>query len=141
MQVQAKAKSLRIPPRKMSLVASLVRGRSVIEAMTILEHTPRRAAKSLREVIRSAQANAEHNFSLETDQLRLSTVIVSPGFVLKRARAASRGTMHRIRHRTSNVMVVVESPNKVSSLPAGQAGKKSVQPKPTTKEGRHGPKS
>ena len=138
MQVQAKAKSLRVSPRKLGLVAALVRGRSVEEALTILENTPRRAARSLHEVIHSARANAEHNFSLPIDKLTVAIVTVTPGFVLKRAKAASRGSMHRIRHRTSHVRVVVESDDKAQNK---VSKKKSVKPKTAARKGNHGSKS
>ena len=110
MQVQAKAKALRVSPRKLGLVAGLVRGRSLREAMTILEYTPRRAAKLLREVMKSAAANAEHNFRLDPEQLTVSRIEVGPGFRLKRYRAAARGIARPILHRTSNLRVVVEAP-------------------------------
>ena len=120
MQVKAQAKALRSSPRKLGLVAGLVRGTSVEEAMTILEHTPRRAAGMLREVIKAAQANAEHNFSLDPKQLDIKTILVNPGFRLKRYRAGSRGMARPITHRSSSVTVIVEDKPKKTE-PRGKA--------------------
>lgn len=61
MSVYAVARAVRVSPRKVSEVAALVRGRSVADALTILEYTPRRAAAEVKDTIKSAAANAEHN--------------------------------------------------------------------------------
>ena len=65
MPVRAIAKGVRMSPRKVGVVAALVRGRTVEDALVILEHTPRRSADPVREVIKSARANAEHNHNLK----------------------------------------------------------------------------
>ncbi len=106
--MKAVAKGVKVPPRKMNVTASLVRDRSVKDAITILEHTPRRAAEYLREVIKSAAANAEHNNKHETDQLRISTIEVNTGGKKTTVRPAGRLNVRPQRHRMSNVKVELE---------------------------------
>lgn len=108
MSVQAVYKSAHTSPRKAAVVAALVRGRSVEDALTILEHTPRRAALAVKKTVRSAQANAEHNHSYKPDTLYISEISVTPGMRLKRFRAAARGRALRYQHKTSNIRVVVD---------------------------------
>ncbi len=108
MAVQAVSKGVRMSPRKVGVVASLVRGRSVSDALTILEHTPRRAAKPVAKVIKSAQANAEHNHSYRPDSLYISEIAVTAGPRFKRWRAAARGRALRYQRKTSHIKVVVD---------------------------------
>lgn len=75
MSVIAVARGVRMSPRKVAAVADLVRGRSVNDALTILEHTPRFASKAVYSVIRSAQANAEHNHNMKRDTLNLLKLV------------------------------------------------------------------
>jgi large subunit ribosomal protein L22 len=75
MSVSASAKGVRMSPRKVAVVASLVRGRSVNDAITILSHTPRRAALPVKKTIESARANAEHNHNFKPDTL---TIVPEP---------------------------------------------------------------
>lgn len=103
--MKAVAKGVKVPPRKMSLAASLVRNRTVADAVTILEHTPRRAAEHLRDVIKSAAANAEHNDKQDTDRLRVSTIEVNTGGKRTTVRPAGRLNVRPQRHRLSNVKV------------------------------------
>src|SRR5690554_973780 len=89
--VRAAAKGVRMSPRKIGVVAALVRGRSVADALTILEHTPRRAAEPVRKVIESARANADHNHNYKADTLQIVSIQVSPGPRFKRYRPAAHG--------------------------------------------------
>lgn len=98
---------LRLAPRKVSLVASLVRGRTVEDAIVILNNTPKRAAKPLRKLIESVRANAINNHNMKADGLRIETISVTAGPRLKRYRPVSRGMAHPYQKRTSNVLVVV----------------------------------
>lgn len=107
MIVKATAKQVRISPRKTNLVASLVRGRSASDAKVILEHTPKRAAKAIAKVLRSAVANAETNHKLATNSLQIQSIEVSPGATLKRFHFASRGRVHPIRHRSSHITIAL----------------------------------
>lgn len=108
MPVQAIAKSVRISQRKVSVVASLVRGRSVSDALVILSHTPRNSATSVIKVINSAKANADHNHGFKPDTLRITEISVTPGPRSKRFRPVSRGMAHPYQKRTSHIKVVVD---------------------------------
>lgn len=125
MAVQAIAKNVRISPRKVSVVASLVRGRSVEDALTILEHTPRRAAIQVAKTIKSARANADHNHGYKADTLRITEISVTPGVRYKRFRPVSRGMAHPFQKRTSHIRVVVDGQQK----PAKKAPAKVVEEK------------
>jgi large subunit ribosomal protein L22 len=108
MAVQAVAKGVRMSPRKVGEVASLVRGRSVADALVILEHTPRRAAEAVLSVVKSARANAEHNHNFKPDTLQIIEISVSPGTRLKRYRPAAHGRANPFQRRTSHIRVVVD---------------------------------
>jgi large subunit ribosomal protein L22 len=73
------------------VVAALVRGRSVDDALTILEHTPRRSATAVRKVIASAKANADHNHNYKPATLQITEISVTPGPRLKRYRPVAHG--------------------------------------------------
>lgn len=108
MPVKAISKGVRISPRKVSVVAALVRGRSVEDAITILEHTPRRSALAVKETIKSARANAEHNHNYKPATLFISEISVTPGPRLKRWRPAARGRALPFECKTSHIRVVVD---------------------------------
>ena len=95
-------------PRKVSVVAALVRGRSVSDGIAILEHTPRRSALAVKETIKSARANAEHNHGYKPSTLVISEISVTPGPRLKRWRPVSRGVPHPYQRKTSHIRVVVD---------------------------------
>lgn len=95
-------------PRKVGVVAALVRGRTVAEALTILEHTPRRSALAVSKVIASAKANAEYNHNYKGDSLVISEISVSPGTRLKRYRPAAHGRALPFQRKTSHIRVVVD---------------------------------
>lgn len=114
MSVKAIANGVRISPRKVGPVASLVRGRTVEDALTILSHTPRRSAVPVRKVIESARANAEHNHNYKPDTLRITEISVSPGPRLKRYRPAAHGRALPFMHRTSHIRVLVDGEQRVA---------------------------
>lgn len=122
--VKAYAKGLRLAPRKVSLVASLVRGRTVSDALVILEHTPKRAAKPLAKLIESAKANAVNNHRTQEDGLVITTLSVTAGERLKRYRPAAHGRALPFQKKTSNVKVVVAGIEKVKKPAAKPADKK-----------------
>ncbi|MEO8784863.1 MAG: 50S ribosomal protein L22 [Candidatus Saccharimonadales bacterium] len=113
MSVQSIAKGVRMSPRKVGVVASLVRGRSVADALTILEHTPRRSALPVRKAIESARANADHNHKLKPDTLRIISITVTPGVRLKRYRPAAHGRALPFQRRTSHISVIVDGEARV----------------------------
>ena len=108
--MKAKAKYVRIAPRKARLVADEVRGKSFPEAVSILQFTNKRAAGILGDVIKSAAANAEHNDDADVDDLFVSDVRVDEGPTIKRYRARAMGRATMIRKRTSHVSVVLGAP-------------------------------
>lgn len=108
MLIKAIATDVRISPKKAKVVAALLRGQQVDDALIVLEHTPRRAAKYISKVIVSAKANATHNFSLNEKDLKISSVQVSSSGMMKRWRPAARGSAHPYRHRLSRITVTLE---------------------------------
>jgi large subunit ribosomal protein L22 len=108
MEVIARAKYIRRAPRKARLVADMVRGMRVVDALAQLEFSPRHAAVDVAKAIKSAAANAEHNHQLARDQLWLKTILVDEGPTLKRVRPVSRGMAHQYFHRTCHITAVVE---------------------------------
>jgi large subunit ribosomal protein L22 len=108
MAVQAIAKGVRMSPRKVAVVAALVRGRSVADALTILEHTPRRSALPVLKAIKSAQANADHNHGYKPASLRITEISVTHGPRIKRYRPAAHGRALPFQRRSSHIRVVVD---------------------------------
>src|SRR3990167_7713564 len=117
MSVRAIGKGVRISPRKMAVVASLVRGRSVSDALVILEHTPLRAAKVISKVVAAARANASHNHNFKPDSLQIVEISVTPGMRLKRFRPAAQGRALPYQHKTSHIRVVVDGDKRESKRP------------------------
>lgn len=107
MEVKAIAKGVRQSPRKVGVVASLVRGRTVADALTILEHAPRRAATPVYKVIASAAANAENNHNLKPDTLRILEISVTAGPRIKRYRPAAHGRALPFQRKSSHIRVIV----------------------------------
>ena len=108
--MKAVAKFVRIAPRKARLVADEVRGKSVPEAVSILQFTNKRAAGIVGDVIKSAAANAEHNDDADVDELIVRDVRVDEGPTIKRYRARAMGRATMIRKRTSHISVVLGAP-------------------------------
>ncbi|MGA9776235.1 MAG: 50S ribosomal protein L22 [Candidatus Dormiibacterota bacterium] len=108
MQVTATAKWVRVPPRKARLVAGVIEGLAVEEALSLLSFMPQAAAQDVGKVVRSAAANAENNFSLDRDRLRLIRLEVDGGPTIKRFRPRARGTSYSIFKRTCHLRAVVE---------------------------------
>ena len=97
-------------PRKVRMVADMIRGRSVDDALSILRLQQRKAAKMLSKVLESAVANATTNEKADADALKVTKITVDPGPVEKRWLARSMGRANRINARTSHVTVVVDVP-------------------------------
>jgi large subunit ribosomal protein L22 len=108
MPATAFSKGVRISPRKVAVVAALVRGRSVEDALTILDFTPRRAAGPVIDAIKSAAANAEHNHNYKAGTLQITGISVTSGPRLKRFMPAARGSARRFQRKTSHIKVVVD---------------------------------
>ena len=105
--VRAKARYVRVAPRKARLVADQIRGMPVDEARTLLAFSSRGAARDLANLLDSAAANAEANHELVADDLRITDVRVDEGPTLKRWRARARGRATRIDKKTSHISVAL----------------------------------
>ena len=105
--VRAKARYVRVAPRKARLVADQVRGMPVDEARTLLAFSSRGAARDLLRLIDSAAANAEANHDLVADELRIAELRVDEGPTLKRWRASARGRATRIEKKTCHISVTL----------------------------------
>ena len=105
----AKARFVRVSPRKARRVIDLVRGRSVADALDILRWAPQAASEPVAKVIASAAANAQNNSGLDPATLVVATVYADEGPTAKRIRPRAQGRAFRIRKRTSHITVVVES--------------------------------
>ena len=107
MQTSAKHRFAKISPQKCRLVADQVRGLSVDKALTLLTFSNKKAAVLVRKVLESAIANAEHNDGADIDELKVASIYVDQGPVLKRMRARAKGRGNRIIKRTSHITVTV----------------------------------
>lgn len=118
--VKAHIKGVDQTPRKLSLVASLVRGRTVADASVILDHTPKRAALAVKKAIQSAAANAVNNHGLDAKSLTISTLSVTAGPRLRRYKPASRGRALPFEKKSSHILVEVAGIEKVVKKPAAK---------------------
>ena len=107
MQVQAKLYGVRLSAQKGRLVADLVRGQPIGNALNILTFTPKKGAKIIKKVLESAIANAEHNNGADIDELKITTIFVEKGPVLKRFHARAKGRGNRITKPTCHVFLTV----------------------------------
>ena len=108
MEAKAHLKYVRISPRKVSIVLDLIRGKDTDTAMAILKNTNKIAAEHLIKLLKSAVANAEHNFNMDASNLYVSECFVCPGPTLKRIRPKDHGRAHRILKRTSHMTIVLK---------------------------------
>lgn len=115
--VRAYAKGVDQTPRKVGLVAALVRNRTVADALVILDHVPKRAALPVKKAIESAKANAVNNHGLDVKSLTISTLSVTTGPRLRRFKPASRGRALPFEKKTSHILVVVSGTEKPKKKP------------------------
>lgn len=108
-EAMAVSKSLRVSPRKLNLVASMIRGKNVHTALTELEFSKRRIAGEVRKCLQSAVANAENNHLLDIDYLYVAEAYVGKKAVMKRFRPCARGRVHRILKPYSQLTVIVRT--------------------------------
>jgi len=106
-EARAVAKYIMISPRKARQVVDLIRGKDVAEALAILKFTPHKATVPVTKVLKSAIANAEHNYELNSDNLYVKEIYVDAGPSLKRIKPRAQGRADLIRKRTSHITVVV----------------------------------
>ena len=132
MQTSATARYIRVPASKARLVLDLVRGKSVGEALSILQVTPRAAARLAEKVLRSAIANAEHNHQVRTlDDLRIVKAYADGGPVMKRVQPRAMGRAFSIRHRTSHLTIVLSDEDAVSGQRSAVSRKPHARAVPT----------
>ena len=108
-EVSAILRGVRISPQKARLVANQVRGKKVDNALNILTFSPKKGAEIIKKVVESAIANAENNNGADIDELKVKTITVDKGMVLKRIRARAKGRAGRIIKPTCHIKVTVGS--------------------------------
>ncbi len=106
-EAMAYAKAIRTSPRKLNLVAQMIRGKDAATALTDLAFSRRRIAVDVRKVLQAAIANAENNHQLDVDRLMVAEATVGRAFVMKRFRPRARGRVGRLRKPFSNLTVIV----------------------------------
>lgn len=143
MQAVARLKNLSISPRKVRLVADLIRGAGATQGLAILKHTPKKCAVHLEKLLLSAVSNWERkneDASLEEAGLRIKAVWVDGAGMLKRLKPAPQGRAHKIRKRSSHVTLIVDSTREVTRLSSG-AEKGPVEPVKQIEKDTNGAKS
>lgn len=112
MEVKAITKNIRISPEKMNLLAVQIKKTNPLQAIDILAMVNKSSAPILKKIIKSAVANAKHNFNLSESDLVFKEIIVTKGPMFKRYQPVSRGRAHHILKRTSHVTVVLSEKSK-----------------------------
>ena len=108
MEAKAKLRFCRVAPRKARIIADMIRGRNVEEAISLLEFTPKKSAQIVRKVLHSAIANAEDTGEVDVDRLFVKRITVDQGPTLKRYRPRAQGRAFRINKKTSHIVLVVD---------------------------------
>ena len=108
-EVSAILKGVRISPQKARLVADMIRGKKVDNAINMLTFSPKKGAEIMKKVLESAIANAEHNNSADIYDLKIKTIYVDKGATLKRIRARAKGRAAKIQKQTSHITLTVGS--------------------------------
>jgi large subunit ribosomal protein L22 len=108
MDVKAVARYVRISPRKVRPVMTLIKGKGVDEALAVLAFSPNRASRAVAKVVKSAAANAENNLELARDTLRVARAYVDSGPSTRRMQARARGRADVIKKRSSHITIVVQ---------------------------------
>jgi large subunit ribosomal protein L22 len=106
-EAMAIARSIRTSPRKLNLVAQMIRGKKAAAALIMLSTSPRRIAREVKKVLQSAIANAENNHQLDIDRLIVSEATVGTAFVMRRFRPRAKGRGAPIMKPFSNLTVIV----------------------------------
>ena len=119
MEATAKLRKLPISARKMGRLAALIRGKNVVRSLAILESKPQQAAVQLKKLLLSAISNWQnhHGTDLEEALIFIKSITVDRAGMLKRMMPAPRGVAHRIRKRSSHVVIVVDSMEHFATLP------------------------
>ena len=104
-QAHATLKYARISSRKVKIVADLIKGKDIDEALAILKYTPKASSEMLEKLLKSAIANAENNHHMAHEKLYVADIFANQGPTLKRIRPAAKGSAVRIRKRTSHITI------------------------------------
>ena len=135
--MKASIKTARITPKKLNLIAEMVRGKDVILALNLMKFTPKKGAKVMEKLLTSAVSNAVNNFKQEKDTLYIKEIYVTKAPTLKRSVPISRGRMHPILKRNAHatiMLAVKEAPvKKGSAEPKAEVKAKKVK-QPATKK-------
>ena len=107
-EARATLKFARISSRKVKIVADLIRGKDVDEALAIMKFTPKATSEVLEKLLKSAIANAENNHDMKHENLYVAEIFANQGPTLKRIRPAAKGSAVRIRKRTSHITIVLK---------------------------------
>jgi len=107
-EAKATLKFARISSRKVKIVADLIRGKDVDEALAIMKFTPKASSEVLEKLLKSAIANAENNHDMKHENLYVADIFANQGPTLKRIRPAAKGSAVRIRKRTSHITIVLK---------------------------------
>ena len=107
-QAKATLKYARISSRKVKIVADLIKGKDINEALAILKYTPKASSEMLEKLLKSAIANAENNHNMAHEKLYVADIYANQGPTLKRIRPAAKGSAVRIRKGTSHVTIVLK---------------------------------
>ena len=105
---RATLKYARISSRKVKIVADLIRGKDVDEALAIVKFTPKASSEIIEKLLKSAIANAENNHEMKHEKLYVAEIYANQGPTLKRIRPAAKGSAVRIRKRTSHITIVLK---------------------------------
>ena len=106
-EARASLNYARISARKVKIVADLIRGKKVSEALSIVKFTPKASAEIIEKLLKSAVANAENNHDMKQETLYIAEIYANQGPTLKRIRPAAKGSAVRIRKRTSHITIVL----------------------------------
>jgi large subunit ribosomal protein L22 len=107
-EAKATLKFARISSRKVKIVADLIRGKNVDEALAIVKFTPKASSEIIEKLLKSAIANAENNHDMKHENLYVAEIYANQGPTLKRIRPAAKGSAVRIRKRTSHITIVLK---------------------------------
>ena len=107
-EAKATLKFARISSRKVKIVADLLRGKNIDEALAIVKFTPKAASEIVEKLLKSAMANAENNHNMAHEKLYVAEIYANQGPTLKRIRPAAKGSAVRIRKRTSHITIVLK---------------------------------
>ena len=107
MEAKATLNHARISSRKIKIVADLIRGKDVQDALAIVKFTPKAASEVIEKLLKSAMANAENNHGMNVQNLYVAEIYANQGPTLKRIRPAAKGSAVRIRKRTSHITIVL----------------------------------